>query len=351
MDSSAIDTTGAERVTPVRQLSRPLKAAVIVRLLQAEGIKLSLAALPGHLQAALIRDMASLRVIDRATLRSVVEEFVAELDGLGLAFPGGIDGALAALSDALDPATAAQLQREAGIATDQDAWTRIGELSTGRLVPVMLEESVEVGAVILSKLKVAKAAELLGLLPGERARRITYAIGQTAGVGPETVERIGEAVRARLEAEVEGAFPAAPVQRVGAILNSSQAATRDAVLTGLAAEDAGFAEAVKKAIFTFANIATRLEARDVPKLVREVDGAALVRALAGGLAAGGAEADTAEFILANMSQRMAAQLREEIEAAGRIRRADAETAAAEVVAAIRALEEAGDILLVAEDED
>jgi flagellar motor switch protein FliG len=356
LDQGAIDMTGAERVTPAapdvpaRRLSRPMKAAVIVRLLQSEGIRLSLADLPVELQVGLVRDMAALRTIDRATLRAVVDEFVAELDGLGLAFPGGLDGALAALDGAVGAAAAARLRQEAGLGGLGDPWTRLGELDTEKLVPVMLEESTEVAAVILSKLKVSKAADLLGRLPGERARRITYAVGQTGAVRPETVDRIGRAVLARLEAEAASAFAAEPVARVGAILNSSQAATREAVLDGLAAEDAGFAEEVRKAIFTFANIPVRLDPRDVPRVTREIEPATLVRALAAAEAAGGPEARAAEFVLSNMSQRMAGQLRDEIETAGRIRQAEGEAAMAEVVAAIRTLAEAGDILLQA-DED
>jgi hypothetical protein len=38
---------------------------------------------------------------------------------------------------------------------------------------------------------VPKAADLLGRLPGERARRIAHAVSMTGNVDPETVRRIG----------------------------------------------------------------------------------------------------------------------------------------------------------------
>jgi flagellar motor switch protein FliG len=98
---------------------------------------------------------------------------------------------------------------------------------------------------------------------------------------------------------------------VGAILNVSSAAVRDALLDGLTADDATFADKVRKAIFTFAHLPARVPPRDVPKVVRVVDQATLVTALAG--ATGPLEA-VADFILANMSQRMAQTLREEITA-------------------------------------
>jgi flagellar motor switch protein FliG len=52
-----------------------------------------------------------------------------------------------------------------------------------------------------------------------------------------------------------------------------------------------------------------------------------------------------------MSGRLADQLREDMEAAGKIRPADAEEAMSEVVDTIRQMEQSGDLLLIVEDED
>ena len=55
----------------------------------------------------------------------------------------------------------------------------------------MENESIEVAAVVLSKLKAVKAVDLLGAITGPRAREITYAVSQTSGVSPSAVDRIG----------------------------------------------------------------------------------------------------------------------------------------------------------------
>ncbi len=331
------------------RLTRRQKAAIIVRLLRAEGVQVSLADLPDALQVGLIEDMSAMRYVDRVTLQSVVQEFLAELEGVGLAFPGGLGGALSALDGTISTATATRLRRQVGVGLASDPWDRLAELDAARLVPILEEESVEIGAVMLSKLKVSKAAELLGLLPGARARRIAFAMSQTGGVSPDTVDRIGAAIVARIDAEAPRAFTDAPVQRVGAILNFSPSATRNDVLEGLEAEDAGFAEDVRKAIFTFANIPVRIDPRDIPKVTREVDPAVLTTALAFG-ASNDEDTEAVEFILANMSQRMAAQLRDEMAALGKVRAKDGEAAMTEIVSAIRELEASGEILLTAEDE-
>jgi flagellar motor switch protein FliG len=339
----------APRAPVPRALTPRQKAAVIVRFLLAEGASLPLRALPEQMQADLTEEMASLRLVDRATLDAVVRDFLAELDSVGLTLPGEIERALTVMDGHISPSAANRLRRMIATSSRADPWERLVQLPPERLVPPLLEESVEVAAVILSKLPVPRAADLLARLPGERARRIAFAVSMTGNVEPETVRRIGAAIMAEIDRAPPKAFETGPVERVGAILNVSPALTRDEVLRGLEAEDAGFAEQVRRAIFTFAHLPARLAPRDVPKVVRVVDQPTLVTAIAG--AAGQAEtAHAAEFLLANMSQRMAQTLREGAAERGKVKEKEAEEAMNAVVGAVRQLEGAGELVLIQPDE-
>lgn len=333
----------APRLVPGVALTGRQKAAIIVRALLAEGDAVPLRGLPDHMQAALAEQIGAMRTIDRATLEAVVEEFIAQIGAIGLSFPGGIDGALHMLDGHISATAASRLKRLSAASSKADPWERIAALDIEKLLPVVSEESTEVSAVMLSKLPVARAAELLAQVPGERARRIAHAIGRTGDIEPETVRRIGLSLAAQLESQPLRAFEAAPHERIGAILNASVAAIRDEVLEGLADDDEGLARQVRKAIFTFADIALRIEGRDVSKVIRGVEQARLVTALAGAAAEG--DAASAAFILANMSQRMAATLREEIAERGKVREKDAEAAMTEIVASVRTLIDAGEITL------
>lgn len=333
-----------------RSLTRAQKAAVIVRLVLAEGTPIPLQSLPEQMQADLTQAMAQLRLIDRTTLAEVVDEFLNELEQVGLAFPGGLEGALAAMDGHLGANAVTRLRRIAGKTSQADPWDRLVGQPADKILPLMLNESIEVGAVILSKLPVPKAAELLGKMPGPRAQRTAYAVSQTNGIDPDTVRRIGAALVAQLDAEPPRAFDTGPVQRVGAILNVAAAATREDVMKGLTETDASFAEAVRRAIFTFVHIPRRINARDVPKIIRIVEQSVLVTALA----AASTKADMAEgveFFLANMSQRMAQGIREEMAARGRVKDKDAEAAMNAVVGAIRELEASGELVLISEEEE
>lgn len=330
------------------QLSKRKKAAVIVRLLLSEGVEIDLSSLPEDLQEELTLQMSEMRFIDRETLKAVIDEFVTEIEDIGLSFPNGLEGALSVLDGSISPATIARMRRQNGVRSTGNPWQTISGLDTKLLLPILEEESTEIAAVLLSKLKVSVAAELLGNLPGKRARQITYALSLTGSISPEVVEKIGASLAEQLDAQPASAFAEGPVERVGAILNFSPAATRDDVLLGLEEDDAAFASEVRKAIFTFANIPTRIDPRDIPKITRDIDQIQLITALAFALTT---FEEAAEFVLGAMSKRMAEQLREEITNLGKVKDADGEAAMSGVVNTIRELEAAGEILLIAEDEE
>ena len=349
-DRRAVSAVATAVQAPRRALTPRQKAAVIVRYLLIDGTTLPLSSLPDHMQASLAEQMGQMRLIDRTTLDDVVAEFLAELESVGLSFPGGIEGALTMMDGHISQSAASRLRRMASASSKVDPWERITALPVDRLLPILSDEAVEVGAVMLSKLPVAKAAEILGRLPGDRARRVAYAVSMTGKVDPETVRRIGAALLAELDNQPPRAFDTGPVERVGAILNVSPALTREDVLQGLEAEDAGFAAEVRRAIFTFIHIPTRLPPRDAPKITRLVDQPVLVTALAAAAGKPGLD-EAAEFLLANISQRLAQGLREEMAARGKIKDKDAEEAMTAIISAIRTLEASGEITLLQPEED
>lgn len=345
---SAGTESSAAKIVP-RSLSSLQKAAVVVRLLLNEGADIPLEDLPDDLQERLTHQLGQMGLVDRVTLDSVAREFGDALDNIGLSFPHGLAGALDAINGKIAPATAARLRKVAGVRQIGDPWQRLREIPTEELAGMAQAESTEVAAVMLSKLDTTQAAQLLGHLPGPIARRITYAISKTASVTPEAVERIGWSLASQLDQRPAQAFSDGPGARVGAILNQSAAATRDGLLDALDAEDADFASVVRQSIFTFSHIQTRIQARDIPAVLREVEQPVLITALAG--AAADDDKASVEFLLSNISARMADNLREEMAERGRVKQAEAEEAMTQIIGAVRTLVDAGTIILVETEED
>ena len=336
---------------PMSRLPRSRKAAMVVQLLLREGGDLPLNQLPEAAQARLTRELGALNIIDRTTLNSVAVEFAAELSDVALTAPGSVEAALKSLDGRISAGTVARLREEAAAKSGSDPWALILEMPAEDLVSITQTESPEISAVLLSKLPTAKAATLLGLVPGDIARRIAYAMSTTTAIRADAIARIGAGLASHYCGAALPAFTDTAESRIGAILNSSPAATRDQVLEGLMSQDQAFGEGVRKAIFTFADIPARLAVPDVPKILRDIDQADLVQALASAAGTGGPLAVAANHLLDNMSTRMADNLREEMGETGKIKLADAEAAQTAVVQAIRNAADAGTIVLIEEDDE
>lgn len=336
----------------IRNLNGRQKAAILVQLLLSEGADLKLANLPESMQNALSEEMCQMRLVDRDTLIAVVSEFVETLEQVGLSFHGGVGGALKALDGKLSPAAATRLRQMARARGVVDPWERIADADCDTLTELLEPESPEVAAVVISKLSVKKAAELLGKMPGDRARRVAYAVSRTEAINLRLVARIGNALATQLDDRPHPAFDGAPTKRVGAILTNAPTRMREDLLSGLDQEDSDFAEGVRKAIFTFANIHERLKPRDVGKVLRDVAQTDLIVAFAYAAAqVGSDEAKSVEFLLANMSQRMAGTLRDEVEIRGKVRSRDGEEAMNAVVTSVRNLIDLGEIEMRSEEEE
>jgi len=327
-------------------LSPRQKAAVIVRLLLDSGAVPALSRLEVGEQAALAETMASLRRVDRDTLRAVVREFLAALEATGIVLPGGLDRALELLDGQIS-AQAAEAARGNGPRV-ADPWAEIATQPPATLAGIVAAEHPAVAAIVLSQLPTARAAEVLAALPGPLARRVALAIPETAATAPGTVARIGATLAGERAATPPRAFSDDPATRIGAILTLAPGATREALLDEIERDDSTLAEAVRRRILTFADLPDRLEPREVPRALRTVEPAVLVTALLHGRVNAPA---TADFLLQNMSKRLAEQTRAEMAEQPPVAPRAGEAAQIELVTAIRMLSEAGEISLVSPDED
>ncbi|NRB18154.1 MAG: flagellar motor switch protein FliG [Rhodobacteraceae bacterium] len=353
--ASTMDTLGGfdalAPTLPMNGLNGKAKAAIVVRLLLNEGADIAIEDLSDEMQATLTQQMGRMGLVDRDTLHSVANEFAEMLDNVGLSFPNGLAGALSAMEGKISRQTERRLRKEAGVRQFGNPWERLRALPAEDLAELAEAESTEVAAVMLSKLDTAKAAEMLSHMPGPVARRITYAVRYTGSVTPDTVDRIGLSLAAQIEARPEIAFEETPGERIGAILTQSVAAKREEVLTALDEEDLEFATDVRRSIFTFAIIHQRVNMIDVPRIIRVVPQPDLVTAFAFAFANGEDEQESAEFMLANMSSRMANNIRDEIAEKGKVRTSVGETAMGVVVNVMRELVQAGEMELRSQDED
>ncbi|MEP5761046.1 MAG: FliG C-terminal domain-containing protein [Litoreibacter sp.] len=330
----------------ISTLTGAQKAAIIVRLISGDGGTVPMAALSHVAQTRVAHQFEQLGQIDRDTVDAVITDFEAQMDDPSVRFPGSMASTLTMIESQLSPEVADDLRHAAGIATQSDPWEDVLNIPLPLLTATLLQEGLQVAAIVLSKLPPELASEVIASMPKDTAEEMTYAVQNTADVRPEIVTHIGRTLRTLGKPKGPVAFSAPPVERVAEILNASNSAQRDAIIEALQVMDIDFATEVRKAIFTFADISLRIKPTDVPTFVRDVPNDDMVTALA---AAQETMKDTVEFILSNMSKRMAEQLREEMQELGAVKTKPGEAAMTEVTTAIRRARETGKIQFVEPD--
>lgn len=330
-------------------LSPRQKAAIIVRLLLDEDEMVTLDSFNGDRQALLFEEMARMELIDRQTRDNVIEEFCESLDSVGVTFPGDLDGTLEIMSEKLSKDSSDRLRRLVMISGRGDPWPRILELPQEDIDSLAASESVELVAVMLSKLPVEQAAKTYTGMEPERARLLAQAMAMTRDISPQAMRRVGLVLAQAADALPRPAMETKASDRMGDMLNFANAELRDDVLEMLDQEDKEFAQDVRRAIFVFAHIPMRVEPKDIPRIVRDVNQQNLIRALS---QTSREDAAAAEFILSNLSRRLAESLREEMDSLGSVRPQEAEAAANEIVVLIRRLAEEEELKLIPpKDED
>lgn len=355
MDMSGFDTDDGFMAPPeprsfsgTDHLSGIQKAAIIVRILVAEGVDMQLSSLSATMQANLTRTMGEMRLVDRTTMNAVVAEYVDMLEQVGLSFPEGLDGALTLLDGRLDATAAEHLRNLARGGHGRDHWTDLERAPDTDLLPLLEAESTVVGAVVLSKLSIDKAAGLLAQMPPDLAQALALSVAKTEEIDPDTVARIGASLAQQVTDKPLRAFVKPSTKRVGEILNSSTSALRDRLLAGLESVDQGFATGVRKSIFTFQDIPARIEPREVPTIMREIPSEDMMFIIAAN-----AEDDqqTLEFLLSNMSKRVADTMREDAMALPVPTAKQKDEIMARVMAAVRIMIDSGTIALKSTEEE
>ena len=157
---------------------------------------------------------------------------------------------------------------------------------------------------------------------------------------PESLEQLESA----LELKMGSVLQPMDFSKVGGvdplvqIINRSDRATERLIVEGLEARDPELAEEIKSRMFMFEDI-VMLENRDLQQVLRQVDAAELAPAMKG------VSDEVRDKVTANMSERAAQTLVEDIDLLGPVLLRQVEEAQQKIILVIRRLEDAGDIVL------
>ncbi len=255
-----------------------------------------------------------------------------------------MDFAREVIERALGPERAAELLGRLSSGAEAHPFEFLRRIPPERIASLLRSESPQTIALVLASLPATLAAGVLSRLPERQQPDVALRIARMGETSSRVIRQVEDALRHKLTAVAEREYASAGGSKaLAGILNHADRSLERNVLENLATADKGLAEEVRGMLFVFEDI-VKLDERAIQQVLREVDQKDLVLALRG------AEENVKEVLLANMSERGAAMLKEEMEIQSPQRKRDVDEAQSRVVAVVRKLEEAGTIV-IAGDED
>ena len=212
-----------------------------------------------------------------------------------------------------------------------------------QIVPFVSKEHPQTIALILSQLDPNQAAGVLNGLRDEIQADVAFRIAQMENISPQVLRELEDSLADNLQAILTGQVTEiGGPKAVAEILNRTGRSTEMAVLERLDAADPELAEKVRNQMFTFDDI-SYLTDREIQMVLREVDTKELAIALKG------ASTEVKDRFLTNMSDRVAAMMKEEMNFMGPVRMSDVEEVQLRIVQTVRQLEDAGQVTVVRGD--
>ncbi|MGJ3203507.1 flagellar motor switch protein FliG [Geobacillus thermoleovorans] len=284
-------------------------------------------------------EISNVRQVTAEQKEEVLEEFRQLALAQDYIAQGGIAYAKEVLEKALGPDKAMQIINRLTSTLMVRPFDFARKADPMQLLNFIQNEHPQTIALILSYLEPAQAGQILSALPQEMQADVARRIALMDSTSPEIINEVEQILERRLSATVVQDYTqAGGIEAVVEVLNQVDRSTERTILDALEIQDPELAEEIKKRMFVFEDIVT-LDHRAIQRVIREVDNNDLMLALKV------ASDEVKNIIFRNMSTRMAETFKEEMEYMGPVRLRDVEEAQSRIVAVIRRLEEAGEIVI------
>jgi flagellar motor switch protein FliG len=284
-------------------------------------------------------EISNVRQVTTDEKEEVLEEFHQIALAQDYIAQGGIAYAKEVLERALGPEKAMNIINRLTSALMVRPFDFARRADPMQILNFIQNEHPQTIALILSYLDPAQAGQILSALPQEMQADVARRIALMDSTSPDIINEVEQILERRLSTTVVQDYTqAGGIEAVVEVLNQVDRSTERTILDALEIQDPELAEEIKKRMFVFEDIVT-LDNRAIQRVIREVDNNDLMLALKV------ASDEVKEVVFRNMSTRMAETFKDEMQYMGPVRLRDVEEAQSRIVAVIRRLEEAGEIVI------
>jgi len=284
-------------------------------------------------------EIANVRKVDPVEKDAIMAEFHQIAVAQEFLTQGGINYAKEILEKALGAGKAMDIINRLTATLQVRPFDFARKADAGQILNFIQNENAQTIALVLSYLHAEQAAIILSSLPQEKQADVAKRIALMDSTSPEVISQVERVLEQKLSATVTQDYTSAGgIEAIVQILNGVDRGTERTILDSLEIQDPELAEEIKKRMFVFEDI-VNLDNRSIQRIIRDIENADLQLALKV------ASEEVREAIFRNMSKRMADSFKEEMEFMGPVRLRDVEEAQTRIVATVRRLEEAGEIII------
>ena len=330
----------------VEELSGAQKAAVLLVQLGKEKSAAVLKSLRESEVEEVLNEIARLKGVPTETVDAVFEEFQTLASARRYYAQGGMDFAREVLEATLGSDRAKELLDRMKASLVEMPFEFLRRADARQVLSFLQDEHPQTVALVVAHMRADQAAIVISGMPDELQADVAHRVAVMETTSPDVVRRVEAILERKLSSVLQStdASAAGGLKPLVDIINHADRATERLILEGLERRDPALAEEVRSQMFMFEDITT-LDDRSVQLVLRSVDSKELATALKG------VSQDVRGKIMANVSERAAANLADEIDMLGAVRLSTVEEAQAKIIATIRSLEESGQILLSRGDRD
>lgn len=315
------------------------KAAILCLTIGSEAAAKITSKLSPEEAEAITFEIARVDPVSAETVEQVVNEWIESMLGVNSMSSGGVEFAREVLEKAFGSAKAKQiLGRIQTQLADTAGLHRLRKADPQQLGTMLRGEHPQTIALVLAHLDPGQTAAVLKELGHELGAEVMYRMAGMQKVSPEMLQLVERSIGAETDFAQQGMSVAGGPAAVAAVLNLCQGSLEKALLEGMEARDKAITEQIKNLMFVFEDIIT-LDDKAIQRLLREIEAKSLALSLKA------ASDELRAKMLGQMSQRARDALQEEMEMMGPVRMRDVEAAQATIVAQVRKLEEAGEIVI------
>ncbi|MDD2201827.1 MAG: flagellar motor switch protein FliG [Firmicutes bacterium] len=321
------------------------KAAIVLVSLDSETAASVLKHMKDDDIEQLTLEIATLGKVTPTQQEDTLEEFYQLALAQEYIAQGGIDYAKQILEKALGTAKAMDIINRLSASLRVTPFAFARNVSPEQLTGFIEGEHPQTIALVVAHLRPDQAALVMSALPPDLQADVALRVAQMEGARPEVIKEVEEVLERKLTTFGTQEFQAAGgIKSLVEVLQNVDRSTEKAILERLEEENPEIAEEVKNLMFVFEDIVF-MEDRYVQMIIREIDSNDLALALKA------ASDEVKDKIMRNMSERASTMLQEELEYLGPVRLRQVEEAQMKIVAIIRKMEEAGQVVAIREKGD